>query len=139
MKSLIKLIILPSIAGVIFFTVLNVKAASIQDARPLIHQQNHNFIFFTLPQLGEGVSNKSYSSTLISAISEQPARVVHTKVSASTKHCQSKKTNEVYELTAIFNDKLQVFLSYFSSPKNENYLEKIEDKESIKVTYVKSF
>lgn len=34
------------------------------------------------------------------------------------KSCQSKKKNELYELSAIFNDKLQLFLASFYDSKN---------------------
>lgn len=45
--------------------------------------------------------------------------------------CKAKKRNELYELTAIFNDKLQMFLSSFDDKPHYHMVEKKEDKEAV--------
>lgn len=49
------------------------------------------------------------------------------------KSCPSKKKNELYELSAIFNDKLQMFLSYIDDSKRYSIVEKKNNKNDINV------
>ncbi|GAA5131903.1 hypothetical protein [Thalassotalea piscium] len=134
MKLFIKLVLLTNIIVLASFAFFNAKAASIQDDQVLVQQKSQIMIFFTLPQLkGEG-SNAELPNTLISAISDKSQ---HYSIDKHT--CPSKKANEIYELTALFNDKLQVLLSYFSTHEQKLNLEdKREDKEAIKVLSVKT-
>lgn len=132
MKSLIKLIALAATIGLTSLTILNTQAANVHNYRPLIHQQANVVIFFALPQLSSEGGNIIYTNNLISTISENSKPLLNTKNNAGI--CHSKKGNEVYELTALFNDKLQMFLAFFAAPKNQdNMKEVIKDKESIQV------
>ncbi|MDO6444645.1 hypothetical protein Q4493_02535 [Colwellia sp. 1_MG-2023] len=49
------------------------------------------------------------------------------------KGCQSKKKNELYELSAIFNDKLQMFLSYIDDSKSFNVAEKKDSSNDLNI------
>lgn len=49
------------------------------------------------------------------------------------KNCQSKKKNELYELSAIFNDKLQLFLSSIYDSKNFDVAEKDNTNNDLNV------
>lgn len=133
MKSLIKLIILAAIIGLTSLTVHNTQAANVHNYRPLIHQQANVVIFFALPQLSSEGGNVIYTNNLISTITENSKPLLNTKNNTAD-ICHSKKGNEVYELTALFNDKLQMLLAFFATPKNPDSLkEVIKDKESIQV------
>lgn len=49
------------------------------------------------------------------------------------KSCQSKKKNELYELSAIFNDKLQMFLSYIDNAKDYAIAEKKDSTDDLNI------
>lgn len=49
------------------------------------------------------------------------------------KSCRAKKKNELYELSAIFNDKLQMFLSYIEGTKNFDIAEKQNNSNDLNV------
>lgn len=134
MKSLIKLFISVGIIGLTSFTVLNTQAANVHNYRPLIHQQANVVLFFALPQLSSEGGNVIYTNNLISTITENSQPLLNTQKNNNTDMCQRKKGNEVYELTALFNDKLQMLLAFFATPKNpDNMKEVIKDKDSIQV------
>ena len=141
MKSLIKTVILPIAIALVGFTVLNAQAASNNDQRPLIHQQSQHFIFFTVPNFySEGrspLTSQHLISNMAKSIEEDNTlAITQPQRSVPTSTCNSKKVNHVYELTTLFNDKLQVLLSYLSPHKNERFIEeKSEDKNSINVAF----
>jgi hypothetical protein len=51
----------------------------------------------------------------------------------SYKSCQPKKKNELYELSAIFNDKLQMFLSYIDNAKDYPVAEKKDSSNDLNI------
>ncbi len=56
---------------------------------------------------------------------------IATAKKASHGGCNAKKKNELYELSAIFNDKLQLFLSYFDEPHSYTLAEKQDQSSDV--------
>lgn len=50
---------------------------------------------------------------------------------APNKTCKVVKRNELYELSAILNDKIHIFLSYFDSKPKYQIIESKEDKSAL--------
>jgi len=46
------------------------------------------------------------------------------------KSCGTKKKNRLYELSAIFNDKLQLFLAHFAEPKTYKLAKALKNKNN---------
>ena len=134
MKSLINLILLTCLVSLTCFTVLRTQAESIKNNSPIIHQNKRFVLIFAFPQHTSGGGKETYTTSLITPLVNNSHAVTHTENNEKAQMCPSKKGNEVYELTALFNDKLQVLLSFFAPQKHhENLQEVIKDKESIQV------
>ncbi|XQW85778.1 hypothetical protein ACOYR1_03300 [Thalassotalea piscium] len=130
MKSLIKVVLLAVTIGLTSFTVLNTKAANIKTHQAI--PEANIVVLFSLHSHNHHANELVYSNSLFSSMAVQST----TTTAHSEDSCPSNKANEVYELTALFNDKLQMLISYFTSPKNGNHLEEIEDNESIQVVSI---
>lgn len=91
--------------SLIGFCSLHSVAASQQDHNALFKPKNVA-IFYALPKLAS--EGKSYSEKLSTSNTESVQAV-----------CKNSKKNELYELSAIFNDKLQLLISYLTEDKQE--------------------
>ena len=106
MKSLVKPVILASVFST-FGLFCSFSSADEDVKLPKLHQSSG-----THTLLADVISPKMTSSSALqinvyrTATSTLPKQDNH-------KSCNNKKKNEIYELSAIFNDKLQMFLSYF--------------------------
>lgn len=74
------------------------------------------------------------SSNLIVSIDEHPLLPKTTSTETVYQSCKSKKKNELYELSAIFNDKLQLFLSYFDEHQSYKIVEKRSSADDFSVS-----
>jgi len=93
----------------------------------------HNYMLFILNLESEGKNTLQIETKKIAYSHELPLlpRVSSKKI--MYKNCQAKKKNELYELSAIFNDKLQLFLSYIDDSKNYNIVEKKNNDNDLNV------
>ncbi|GHE81236.1 hypothetical protein [Thalassotalea profundi] len=133
MKSLINLIILICLISLTSFTVLRTQAEDIKRNSPLILKNKNFVLIYALPQHSNG-GNSRYTNNLMVPIADDFLTHEQNEGAEQQNICPSKKGNEVYELTALFNDKLQVLLSFFTPPKNQDDLkEVVEDKDNIQL------
>lgn len=111
-------------------------AASVQHQQSKVIQNEDTTIFNVLPTLA---NEGSTSTALISHYGKQSyEQVLAEKIASNVKSmgCESSKRNDVYELTALFNDKLQMLLSYFDKKTPNQPYEVVENKDSINVDSV---
>ncbi len=74
------------------------------------------------------------SSNVIVYIDQHPLLPETASAQTVYKSCKSKKKNELYELSAIFNDKLQLFLSYFDEHQSYKIAEKHNASDDLSVS-----
>ena len=95
--------------------------------------QQNNLMFF-IPKSANDESKSIIIETKKIAYTHD--NLILPKVSSKKvtyKGCQAKKKNELYELSAIFNDKLQMFLSYMDDSKPCNVAEKKDSSNDLNI------
>ena len=120
MKSLAKRLTLICSASIVVVTsvVASELEPSIESFKDVEEHDAQYFFLPELPQEGQALNLRKSSHTPLAS-------------NAYYETCKAKKRNELYELTAIFNDKLQMFLSSFNDEPHFQMAEKKEDKESV--------
>ncbi len=120
MKSLGKTLLISS-----FFSALAL-AGTCAQATPKTHavseevNTQHKIHILLLPQItSEGNSQ------------QQPLLSKSSSDNSVHRTCKTKKKNELYELSAIFNDKLQMFLSYFDEHQSYKMAGKSESADDL--------
>jgi len=117
MKSLFK----PILLCVSFSTIVLSSAYSYAspDINKSLDDKSKNYAFiFALPHLeSEGMSKQSRDSmTVINNLNES-LLPKSSSTMPTIRSCKTKRKTSLYELTAIFNDKLQLFINYLDKPK----------------------
>ncbi|WP_448546757.1 hypothetical protein [Thalassotalea fusca] len=123
MKSLVKPVILASMVSSLGLF-CSLSSAEENIALPVIQQSDNSYSPFL------DVSTSKYVSS--NSIRVYSNKIADNKPKENFQHtCGSKKKNEIYELTAIFNDKLQMFLSYFGDTPSYQTAKLIEEPSGI--------
>ncbi|MCO4800224.1 MAG: hypothetical protein KC484_13500 [Colwelliaceae bacterium] len=116
MKSQGKTLFLSSVLSAIALACTLANAAPKNDAAFADNKiQQQNYMLF-IPQLeSEGRNQLAITSQKIAYSYEKSLLPSLSAKKVEHKSCKTKKKNEIYELSAIFNDRLQLFLSYIDS------------------------
>ena len=112
------------------------QAASVQSQRPHIIQNENSTIVKQVSAIAIEGSTLSTQANGYDAISFKEKFIEKITSSAKNISCESSKRNDVYELTALFNDKLQVLLSYFDKKPTHQPYEVVENKDNINVSKI---
>ncbi|MEW6989301.1 hypothetical protein AADZ91_01315 [Colwelliaceae bacterium 6441] len=127
MKSLSKTLILSSTLSVLALCCSLANAAPKMDNTIKAQTTANHYMYFT-----PHIESEGQSRLKIVYINKQPLLPILSPEAQTNqvahKQCKTKKKNELYELSAIFNDKLQIFLAYFDDSRIYRIAEKKAEK-----------
>ena len=112
------------------------QAASVQNQRPQIIQNENSTIVKEVSAIAIEGSTFLTQANGYNAVSFNEKFVEKITRNAKNVSCESAKRNDVYELTALFNDKLQMLLSYFDKKPTHQPYEVVENKDKINISNV---
>lgn len=95
--------------------------------------QQHGYMLFNPKLESEGKNTLQLGAKKIAYDHERSLLPQVSSKKVMYKNCQAKKKNELYELSAIFNDKLQLFLSSIYDSKNYDVAEKQNTNNDLNV------
>jgi hypothetical protein len=122
------------LTGTLTFVCAVANAAHKNDAYISQILNQHNGYMLFIPNLeSEGKNTLQLEAKKIAYAHELPLLPRASSKKVIYKSCQTKKKNELYELSAIFNDKLQLFLSYIDNSKNYDVAEKQNTSNDLNV------
>jgi len=115
MKSLIKPMLLgSSFTAIALFSSFSFAASDFNNTL-FVNQGNATVFMFALPHSkSEGVQQNRMTEHHF--VNTKPNTLLPKPSPESCMDSRKKKKNSLYELSAIFNDKLQMFLAYLSKP-----------------------
>jgi hypothetical protein len=89
------------------------------DVNKSLDNQPKNYpLMFALPHLeSEGMSKQNRDSTIVINNLNKSLLPKSSPTTPRLQACKTKRKTSLYELTAIFNDKLQLFIDYLDKPK----------------------
>ncbi len=113
MKSLLKpLLLSTSLSALAFCSTFSLAADATQ--KQMNHNKSFSSLIYALPHLeSEGVTKLQLTTINSIQGADNSLLPISKPDAALTRSCKAKKSS-LYELTAIFNDKLQMFLSQFN-------------------------
>jgi len=124
MKSLLKPILLStSLGAAVLFSSFSFAAPDFNNSL-FANQGKHTMVMFALPHsVSEGVQESTLTEQRSTKNKPNSLLPQQTPNSAMTHSCKSKSVS-IYELSAIFNDKLQSLIAYFNKPSKVNIAKK---------------
>lgn len=128
--------VLSSLLGSTILISANIQAAPLvsNEFQQPLNENNASFMLF-IPEMelegtAQSVQGKSihlisnaYTQPLLPKLDNQMARSA----------CKAQKKNDLYEISAIFNDKLQSIISYFEDEPVTEIAEKLENKDDLDI------
>lgn len=130
MNSLAKQILIKSTICILLLGAGNADSAPRVAIEPSddIAKLQTNYVFFAPQTTSQGTK----SASLFTSTQHYSALLANNTNNTHLKRCGQKK-NELYELSAIINDKLHVFLSYFDDAPKYQFADKRENKEALPI------